>query len=401
MLVMEGVKVVDASQWVMGPSAAVILADWGADVIRIEHPIIGEPLRGTLSSMGYDTTFDFYIEQNNHSKRSVGVDLASPAGRDVFLELIAASDVLITSFLEPARQKWRITYEDLREVNPRLVYARTHGQGPRGPEAYAPGYDATSYWARGGVGFMATPEGGRARPMPAGGFGDVQGGLALAAGVAAALFRRSQTGEGGLVDVSLLGVGLWDMYEVIQVADVYGIDPKRDFKPGVIPINPLSGVYETADDRDIALCMVQPDPFWPGFCGALGWEHLVDDVRFHTFEARAANYDELAGLIRDHFRLHSMDDLCKRLLQFGCAFSAFKTPAEVPDDVQVQANGYLMPHPSVPDRFIVSSPVQFDGVPLSVKAPAASAGQHTEEVLLELGYSWEQIGDLKDQGAVT
>jgi crotonobetainyl-CoA:carnitine CoA-transferase CaiB-like acyl-CoA transferase len=127
----------------------------------------------------------------------------------------------------------------------------------------------------------------------------------------------------------------------------------------------------------------------------------VDDVRFHSFEARAANYDELAGMIREFFRVRSMDDLCKRLLEFGCAFSAFKTPAEVPDDVQVQANGYLIPHPSVPERFIVSSPVQFDGVPLTVKAPAPVAGQHTEEVLLELGYSWDQIAELKDQGAVT
>ncbi len=387
MKVMDGVRVIDASQWVMGPSAAVILADWGADVIRIEHPTAGEPLRGTLPSMGYDTTFDFYIEQNNHSKRSLGLDLSSPGGKDVFLKLIAQSDVLVTSFLEPARRKWGITYEDLRGVNPGLIYARTHGQGPEGPDAYAPGYDATSYWARSSVGFMATPENGRARPMPAGGFGDVQGGMALAGGIAAALFRRSRTGEGGLVDVSLLGIGLWDMYEVIQVADVYGIDPKRDFKPGVIPINPLSAVYQTADDRDIALCMVQPDPFWPGFCRAIRCPELIDDARYNSFRARAANYDELASIIRQHFLAYPVADLCRRLSEEGCAFAPFQTPAEVARDPQVKANGYLAAHPTAADRFIVSSPVQFDGRPLEVEAAAPLAGQHTEEVLLELGFS--------------
>jgi crotonobetainyl-CoA:carnitine CoA-transferase CaiB-like acyl-CoA transferase len=151
---------------------------------------------------------------------------------------------------------------------------------------------------------MASPEGDRARAMPAGGFGDVQGGMALAGGIAAALYGRSLSGVGALVDVSLLGVGLWDVYEVLQVADVYKIDPKTEFKPGAIPINPLTGVYATRDGRDIALCMIQSDPYWPGFCAALELSHLEADPRFASFEARADNREALRTIIVDFFATH-------------------------------------------------------------------------------------------------
>lgn len=402
MNVMEGVKVVEAATWVMGPSAGAILGGWGADVIRIEHPTQSDPLRTILPTMGWDSTFDLYVEQNNHSKRSIGLDLSKPEGREVFLQLIADADVFITSFLEATKKKWRIDYEDLRAVNPRLIYARTHGQGARGPEGGSPGYDPTSYWARSSVGFMSTGDGNRPTPTPSGGFGDVQGGLTLAGGIAAALFRRSRSGEGGIVDVSLLHVGMWAMYESIEMAAVYGIDPKRELRPlDVIPINPLVGIYETKDNRDIALSMIQADRHWADFCRAIGWEGLVDDPLFADFEARAENREELFSMIKEYFLTHTLEDLCERLFANHCVFAAFKTPGEIPDDPQVQANGFLSPHPTQPGRFLVSCPIQFDGEPLSVHSPAPEAGQHTEEVLLEMGYPWEKITELKDQGIVT
>ena len=166
MQVMEGVKVVEASQWVMGPSAAAILAQWGAEVVRIEHPTLADPLRAVLSTQGLDASFDFYIENNNHSKRSIGLDLSSGEGREIFLRLVKDADVFITSVLEPARQKWRITYDELRTVNPQLIYARSHGQGARGPEAYSPGYDVVSYWARSERGIHGHTGGGEIQPHP-------------------------------------------------------------------------------------------------------------------------------------------------------------------------------------------------------------------------------------------
>jgi crotonobetainyl-CoA:carnitine CoA-transferase CaiB-like acyl-CoA transferase len=401
MPVMEGVRVVEAAQWVMAPSAAVILASWGADVIRIEHPTIGDPLRSLIPTLGLDATFDFYVENNNHSKRSIGLDLAKDAGRAVFLDLIADADVFVTSFLEPARQKWGITYEDLREINPRLIYARSHGQGARGPEAHSPGYDTISYWARSSAGAMAAAPGQRPGRAPANGFGDVQGGLALAAGISAALFRRSRTGVGALVDVSLLSVGLWDMYESIQIAHVYGGDPRLFYARGDMTTNPLVGRYQTADERDIQLCMIQSDPHWPGFCQALGWTNLVSDSRFSSFASRSANCADLAALIGERIGSLSLEDLSERLTANGCGYAVFKAPGEIPLDPQVQANGYLVPHPIQAGKFVVSSPIQIDGEPPLLQGAAPEPGQHTEEVLLELGYSWDTISELKEKGVVT
>ncbi len=280
--ILEGVRVVEAAEWVMVPGAAAILAGWGAEVIKIEHPLRGDPLRGTLRSLGRETDFNFYAEQNNHSKRSLGLDLNSEVGRSIFRRLVADADVFLTSFLEPARQRWGITYEDLAQINQRLVYARSSGQGQRGPDAYRPGYDTISYWARSGIGYLASPPNGEARYMPAGGFGDVQGAMALASGVVAALYRRERTGNGGLVDVSLLGVALWDIYEVLRVTRSLKIDAKSEFKPGGLPNNALTALYLTRDARHVALSMLDSDKYWHDFCIAIEKTELEYDPRFHT-----------------------------------------------------------------------------------------------------------------------
>jgi crotonobetainyl-CoA:carnitine CoA-transferase CaiB-like acyl-CoA transferase len=401
MSVMEGVRVVEVAQWVMVPSAAAILAAWGADVVRVEHPKWADPLRGVLPTLGVDTSFDFYVENNNHSKRSVGLDLATAEGRDVLLRLISDADVFVTSFLEPARERLGITHEELQAVNPRLIYARSHGQGARGPDAHAPGYDPISYWARSSAGYMATSPGMPPSRAPANGFGDVQGGLALAAGIAAALFRRSTTGEAPVVDASLLAVGMWDMYESIQIADVYGVDPRTFYGPQSAMVNPLVLTYQTADQRHVALCMMQSDVHWPGFCRALEWPDLVEDPRFDSLAARASNADELQGLISEHFGKRTLAEIADALSANGCGFAAHTSPFEVPADPQVRANGFLASHPSHPDRFVVANPVQFDGQPAPVRSAAPEPGQHTEEVLLELGYTWDEIGTLKEGDVVT
>ncbi|HVW44544.1 MAG TPA: CoA transferase [Amycolatopsis sp.] len=399
--ILENVKVVEAAEWVMAPGAAAILAGWGADVVKIEHPLRGDPLRGTLSSLGRDTGFNFYAEQNNHSKRSIGLDLGQDEGRAVFRKMIAEADVFVTSLLEPAREKWGLTYEDLRAINPRLVYARSSGQGQRGPDAYRPGYDTISYWARGGVGHMASPTGGPYRYMPAGGFGDVQGALALACGILGGLLRRTTTGEGGLVDVSLLGVAVWDIYEVLQVTNALKIDAKDEFKPGGLPNNPLTGLYLTKDDRNVALSMLDSDRYWTQFCQAIEITGLEHDARFATFHARAANREALTEIIADRLRGYTLREVSGRLREHGCAFAPFALPEEVIQDPQVRENGYLLEHPRGGGHFVVAPPVQFDGEPPPVRAPAPETGQHTEEILLELGYAWDQIIGLKDANVIT
>jgi crotonobetainyl-CoA:carnitine CoA-transferase CaiB-like acyl-CoA transferase len=399
---LDGVKVVEASMWVMAPSAAAVLADWGASVTRIEHPRRPDPLRGILPGMGFDATYDFNIEQHNHSKRSVAADLSTPGGRDILIKLIGDADVFVTSFLEPTRRKWKITHQDLRVHNPQLIYARTHGWGPKGDEAYTPGYDAVSYWARSGLGYITAKAGQRARTMPTGGIGDSQSGAMLAGGIAAALYRRSVSGEAAIVDVSLLGMGVWAMWETLLAVGVYGVDPKVNWRPDdpVSQFNPLSGTYFTRDKRDISLSMMQADKFWHQFCIAFELEHLEHDERFNSFEARTANRDELVGIISDFMGSHDYLELCDRLRKNGCAFGAYTTPAEVLEDPQVIANGYLVPHATVEGKYVISSPVQFNERPITMDSPAPVLGQHTEEVLLELGYSWDEILELKEAGDI-
>jgi crotonobetainyl-CoA:carnitine CoA-transferase CaiB-like acyl-CoA transferase len=354
-----------------------------------------------LPATGRDNSFDFYFEQHNHSKRSVGVDLGTDEGREILLRLVAEADVFVTSFLEQARQRWRITYEDLKARNTGLIYARTHGWGPKGPEATDPGYDALAYWARSGLGYMAAVKGDRARPMPTGGFGDSQAGAMLAGGVAAALFHREKTGEGTIVDVSLYGMGVWAMWESIHAAATFDIDAK-DFRPeNKAPVNPLAASYVTRDNRDILLFMMEADKFWPGLCAAFELHDLEDDPRFRSFEARAENRDVLTQVLSDFIASHDLADLERRLDGSGCIYALYATPSEVAIDEQAWANNYFLAHPSVPDRFLVSSPVQFGAQPVELRAGAPVPGQHTEEVLLELGYDWGQIGALKGNGVIT
>jgi crotonobetainyl-CoA:carnitine CoA-transferase CaiB-like acyl-CoA transferase len=357
-------------------------------------------MRGLLSSMGIESEdgFNYYFEQFNRSKRGIAVNLATPDGQAIVCKLVERADVFITSLLEPVRQKLKITYDDLKPVNPRLIYSRGHGQGQRGPEAYDAGFDGISYWARSGPGHMVSPPGGPYSGMPAGAFGDVQGGFALAAGTVAALYRRSVTGKGSLVDVSLLNAGIWAMAASILSSQVLGGDPKTAMPAGA-PRNPLTGNYVCGDNRYIALVMLESDRYWPGFCRALGWDNLIDDPRFATFVARGDNREELLRMIVEAFKSRPIAEWVERLRANGCVFSVAQTPYEVLSDPQALANGYFPKH--LGGKYVLAaSPVQFDNGMVEPRGVAPEPGQHTEEVLLELGYDWDEIIRLKEAGAI-
>src|SRR3990172_6272222 len=209
------------------------------------------------------------VEQMNRGKRSVGLDLNPPTGREIFLKLIAGVDVLITSFLEPARQRLKVTYDDLSPLNPRLIYARGHGQGQRGPDSDKAGFDAISFWSRTGIAHMLTPPDGPL-VMQRAAFGDVMSGAMLAGGIAAALYRRNATGKGGLIDLSLLNSGMWALAPDVLASYLLGKDPREAVGIGArVSPNPLVGIYRTSDQRMIMLNMLQGDRYWPSFCLAL------------------------------------------------------------------------------------------------------------------------------------
>ena len=395
---LEGLKVVELAEWAFVPSAGAVLADWGADVVKIEHPIRGDALRGLRLPGGADD-FNHMVEQMNRGKRSIGLDVAKPDGRQILLDLVADADVFVTSFREPARAKLRLTYEDLKAVNPRLVYARGHGQGPRGPDADKPGFDGHTWWARGGVTHLLSPgEVPSVAGRPA--FGDVITGMFLAGGIAAALVRRSISGKGGLVDVSLLNSATWILAPDLVSSFMAGQDPPKAGQGAPMIFNPLIGMHKTSDDRYITLMMLQADRYWPGFCRALDRKDLIEDPRFNGMEPRVRNGKELVEIISQAFAAAPLEEWKERLDREDCVFAPMQTPLEVANDPQTLANDYMPRLLSHPRARLSASPVQYNGEPVEFSGAAPELGQHTEAILLDLGRDWDEIERLKREKVI-
>jgi crotonobetainyl-CoA:carnitine CoA-transferase CaiB-like acyl-CoA transferase len=397
--VLGGVRVLEVAEWGFVPSAATVLGDWGAEVIKIEHPRHGDPMRGLVTSglVPGASGRNFFIEHLGRHKRSLGLDLAHPDGRALLDRLIAASDVFLTSFLDDARERLRLRWEDVRSVNPRLVYARGHGQGRRGPDARRGGYDGVSFWARGGVADrLGTPGRPPLQQRPA--FGDFIGGLAIAGGVAAALVHRDRTGDGIEVDVSLLNTAMWVLSPDITAALLYDrMLPAAGEMPS--PPNPLVGTYACQDGRSLVLMMLQSERFWPLFAATVGRPDLLE--RYPTAEIRREQAAAIRAELAAHFAGRPRADWIALLAPSECIWGPFQSPLDLPDDPQVVANGYLLdsPTPDGPVR-VCANPVQFGGEPPVVDRPAQDAGAQTEEILLELGLGWDDIAALKERGVV-
>jgi crotonobetainyl-CoA:carnitine CoA-transferase CaiB-like acyl-CoA transferase len=400
---LDGVRVVELAHFAYVPSAGAVLADWGADVIKIEHPRHGDPMRGTtIGGIPPGTGgFTFMWEMANRGKRSVGVDLSTPAGRELLLSFVASADVFLTSFLPGVRERLAVSEADLRAVNPGLVYATGWGQGPEGPESAAGGYDQTSFWYRAGVASALTGDQPVPPDLPGPGFGDITSGLALAGGVAAALVQRARTGEGVLVDGSLLATGMWMMQPAIAAAEVAELDEFR-FLDRYETQNPLVNAYRTADGRFIGLCVMKTDKHWAELCEAFGTPELVHDPRFHDQEARTQNAAELVRLLEDVFARHTLTHWTEALGRQTAQWAVVQRGADLKDDPQVVANRYLREVDYGGGRSIslVPAPVQLDRTAPELR-PAPELGADTEVVLMEHGVDWDRIEELKASGIVT
>jgi crotonobetainyl-CoA:carnitine CoA-transferase CaiB-like acyl-CoA transferase len=403
--VFGGVRVIELAQFVFVPAAGALLADWGADVIKIEHPVLGDGYRA-LVSQGIIRTSSTGINQNmemhNRGKRSVGLDVASATGRDLLLKLVASADVFLTNFLPGTLRRWRLDVEDLRAVNPRIIYARGHGHGLRGPDADLPAYDATAFWARGALGATLTPP-SLERPIgQRGGFGDRTGATNLAFGVASALFRRERTGEPSVVDVSLLGTAIWtlgsDVLSGLQgnwaAAPVAG-------QAARLSLNPLSNTYETKDGRFLSLLLLQPDRHWPDLARAIGREDLLADPAFATGKAILEHPADMVDILEPLFSSKTLAEWRDAFL--GCRFpwAPYARVPELIEDPQVVANGYIAEVEHEAGNFrLPTGAVQFDERPATLSRGPEHA-EHTEQVLLELGYEWDDIAALKEAGTIT
>jgi len=404
---LDGVTVVEVAIWGFVPSAGALLAEWGADVIKVEHARTGDPQRG-LSRMG-----DFVMGDPNpawvhpnHGKRSIGIDIAHPDARALLGDLVHEADVFLTSFLPEARRKLKIDVDDIRADNPNIVYARGSALGVRGDEREMGGYDMTAFWARASTAASITPrdlDGMIGPPGPA--YGDTISGSNLAGGIAAALFKRARTGEGSVVDVSLLSSGVWAMGMSIdasilqnkawvgQAAGVY-----------VAPHNPLTGTFRTADKRLLTLVMLQPGRYWADVCRHIDRPELADDPRFATQEDLVANGAAAVEILREVFASRTLDEWRERLRTMEGPWAPVQDTVQVTSDHQVRANGMIGPvvdDDGKPVGYdIVSGPVQFDEVP-SVLRRAPEFAEHTELLLMERGIAWERIESLKASGAIT
>jgi len=398
--VLDGVRLIEVAEWFFVPGAGTVLGDWGADVIKIEHPVRGDPLRGLISSgiLPGAHGLNFFIENGSRNKRSVGLDLGTERGLEVLYKLVEKADVFLTNFLPAARRRLKIDVDDLKKINPRIIYAKGSGQGPKGPEAERGGFDAGSFWSRGSVAHMLS-EPGKPPIMQRAAFGDTIGATFIAGGIAAALYHREKTGQGTVVDVSLLGTAVWLMAPDILAALLLGHDlPHNDRTRAP---NPLMNTYLCKDNKWLMLMMLTPVRHWEEFCKAIAREELYTAYPLMKWIDEAVRF-ELVKILGEHFATRTRAEWIERLLQYDTIHAPVQTPTEIRDDPQVLANGYLVDyvHPTHGPFKVACSPIQFNGEPTDVRRIAPDTGQDTEEVLLELGYTWDDIGTLKADKAI-
>jgi crotonobetainyl-CoA:carnitine CoA-transferase CaiB-like acyl-CoA transferase len=396
----EGVRVVELAQWVFVPVAGALLADWGADVVHVE-PIEGDPYRG-LATQGIGAErggVNLSLALANRGKRSLALDIRSEQGLAILHKLLASADVFLTSLRPGALARVGLDADELRSRYPGLIYARGHGYGAKGPDADMAGYDATAFWARGGMAHILTPPERDYPISQRGAMGDRNGAMALAFGVAAALLKRSRTGTGSVVDVSLLATAMWTLSSDLLAA-LSGDEPKPASGRGPL-VNPLVGVYRTKDGRHVQLVFLQPDRYWPEFCRVIERPDLFEDQRFADMASRREHAEALMAALDQEFAKHTLSEWKEVLSRLDAPWSPMQSVSELLDDVQVEANGYIgdvVVDGEVAYR-LPAVPVQFDGSPPPLRR-APEHGEDTEALLLEVGYQWDDIVAFKESGVI-
>ena len=394
----DGIRVLEVAAWTFVPAAGAILADLGADVIKVEPPT-GDPQRGLKNMLNFKTAGpNPFNEIPNRGKRSITLDLKSEAGREALLAIAQASDVFLTSYLPALREKLRIDVEDLRAANPKIIYVRGSGWGSEGPMRDTGGYDLAAGWATSGLATHLMRDRDGPAPQPAA-FYDLQGGNTIAGAIAMALLQRERTGNTPTVDVSLMNVGLWTMAPSI-VSAPYLDEPNVSERTS--PGNPITNWYETADGRWIYLVMLQGDRFWPEVCRVIGREDLIDDARFAEGPARFANRAECVAELDATFARRTYDEWMEILPELTGVWAPALDVKEIHDHPQVDANGFLPTvegHDGV-DFKLVSPAMHFDSSPTTPQGPAPELGQHTEAVLMDAGLDWDTISSLRERGGL-
>ncbi len=390
-----GLKVIDCASWIAGPAAATILSDFGAEVIKIEPPGAGDPWRASAPVPGKVT--DYWWQLTSRNKRSLAIDLKHPEGLAVLQRLIASTDVFVTNFPLPVRERLKIAAADLLAINPRLVYGSISAYGEVGEEAARTGFDATAYWARTGLMDMvrATPETEPVRSMP--GMGDHPTATALYAAIVTALYRREKTGRGGVAQTSLLQNGLWANGCYVQNRLFGEHVPHRP--PRIDTPSALANHYRCRDGRWFLMALHNEARQLGAFLKAIDAEHLAKDPRFATQLDRRANHKVLTAILEDIFATRDLGEWRPILEKAGVTFGAVCTVDEAAEDAQAIGIGALVPFADGAN-LTVSSPFHLDGETKVAPARAPAIGQHSEAVLRDAGYAADEIARLKALGVL-
>ena len=420
---LEGIKVLDVSQVAAVPIAARFMADFGADVLHVEHPTRGDLLRGlqeliTISVPEMACDFDYIWENYNRNKRGIAVNLSTDEGRDIILTLAGDADIFLSNLRPYEIERYRLSYEDLRAVNPQLIYGNLTGYGKKGPSKDVPAFDSTAHWGRSGIAYRMTypwmpPQSG------VGAFGDNVAGLALYGGVLTALYARQRSGVGQEIDVSLMHTGFYQLSYELSGTLATGHDLKKsaaddlfemdlDFESGnpvhevrALSPNPLVIPYKTKDNRWLLLSIVNRDRYWAKLCSALERHDFEEDPRFATTEAIKENAADLFHILVEAFGAKTLDQWKPRFADIPSA--PVQTFSEAIADPQARENEFIVPflHPVHGEFDVITNPIRMSGTPEAIHTAAPTLGQHTDEILRQHGYTLAQIKELRQNEVIT
>lgn len=399
---LEGIRVLDWTIWQQGPVSTMMLGDLGAEVIKIEERVGGDPGRGVMSIAGTGMAGqrNYYFEANNKHKKSLTLDLKKPEAKQIVYKLAEQSDVFVQNFRKGVAGRLGLDYKTLSAYNPTLIYASASGYGPIGPDSAEPSFDAMGLARSGIMNAIGEPD---MEPLSiAGGVADQMGAIMLASGVITALLVRERHGIGQEVDTSHLGSMMAVQGLNLACRLTLGKEFRRSQRSSAP--NPLYNHYRCGDDKWICLAMIQADRYWSDFCKAVGVAELEHDPRFATMKERGKNSTALIRVLDERFAAKSRDEWMATLKEGGdFIYTVVNTVNDLPDDPQMLENEYVVPyeHPAWGPTKVVGVPVRFSKTPGDPRAAAPEFGEHTEQILIDqLGYSWEDISRLKEEEVI-
>lgn len=402
-LLLKGIKVIDAASFIAGPASTTILSDFGADVIKIEPPKIGDSLRHLIMRtrrVNPQSERDYCWHLTSRNKKSLALDLNSEKGQEILRELVKDSDVFVTNMPEKTRQKLKIRAEDLLPMNDRLVYGSLTGYGEDGEDSHRTAFDVLAWWARSGLMDVVRPSDNSSPGSIPIGMGDQPSGVALFASIMTALYRREKTGKGGEVYTSLMANGAWSNGSYIQ-AGLFNADfPDRQIEA---PLHPFGGRYKTKDGRFLLLAIIDAAKEWPKFLKAMNLEYLNEDEKFSNFKNLNSNFRDLYKILEEQFAQYNLSEVIDKLKNSGVTFGFMNKSNDLSEDQQFLDSEVLIKYDNKAfgdNSLTVNSPVFLKNEPKKIPEKGPELGEHTKQILLSLGKSEQDIKQLKKEGII-